>query len=125
MNSQTFQDLEKLRDILVSLRPIFYDFKEIMQFISKQDQNSFIRITDACFNVKIRYYQMDSCCCNDTFVERKYKYRYFINILTPETLQILIQTENLEKEIQNVENKMENIKTFNRNKYILFLLSMK
>ena len=81
MNSQTFQDLEKLRDILVSLRPIFYDFKEIMPFISKQDQNSFIRITDAFYNLKIRYYQIDSCCCNDTFVERKYKYRYFINAL--------------------------------------------
>ena len=133
MNFETFQLFEQQRDVLVSLRPIFYNFKETLLLVEEKDINSFEMLMHVFFKVNNkhvkRHYPEDLCVCvtknGPKYFPSKEKYRYFFKIVKPELIYIVNNTENLEKEIQNVENKMKDIQISRRNSYILFLLSIK
>jgi hypothetical protein len=134
MNSEAFEHLEKYRDLLVSLRPIFYDFKETLLYLNKEEQRHFSKVIDIFYN-KVhnkktnRNYPLDFFLCKTkngpTYFSTKLKYQYFINKVSPETIDIVNKIEDLEKEIQNTENKIKNIKNLHRNSYILYILAIK
>ena len=130
----TFEDLKNRRDILISLKPIFYDFKETLRIISESKEVlNFQELHNIFYNIHLnnntRYYPMDP-----TFEDKlKYPFRiyslngrrllYFMKVA--KYFKIVNEIEDLEKEISILDDKINKIRIFNQNRYIINLLSMR
>jgi hypothetical protein len=130
----TFEDLKNRRDILISLKPIFYDFKETLRIISESKEVlNFQELHNIFYNIHLnnntRYYPMDP-----TFEDNlKYPFRiyslngrrllYFMKVA--KYFKIVNEIEDLEKEISILDDKINKIRIFNQNRYIINLLSMR
>ena len=131
----TFEDLKNRRDILISLKPIFYDFKETLRIISESKKVlNFQELHNIFYNIHLnnntRYYPMDPAISE---VNMKYPYGiyslngrrllYFMKV--DHHFKIVNEIEDLEKEISILDDKINKIRIFNQNRYIINLLSMR
>ena len=122
-----FDELKTRLDILKALRPLFYDFKETLFIIGYRDLMSFQELYRNFYNISRemimiqRYFPKDEIWKN---LNNKSKHHYFMSVANHyNILNEIKDLNNLENEIVIIENKIDEIRIFNRNRYIIFLLS--